>query len=60
MIITNPPFNIALDIIKKAIDDVKVGGSVIMLLRLNFYGSAKRKEFLKKICPITLSFTQKE
>lgn len=45
MIITNPPFNIALEVIKKAIDDVKDGGIVIMLLRLNFFGSKKRKQF---------------
>jgi hypothetical protein len=45
MIITNPPFNIALDIIKKALDDVREGGWVIMLLRLNFLGSKSRKLF---------------
>jgi hypothetical protein len=45
VIITNPPFNIALDIIKKSLDVVPVGGKVIMLLRLNFFGSQSRKEF---------------
>ena len=45
IIITNPPFNIALDIIKKALDDVRDGGWVIMLLRLNFLGSKGRKAF---------------
>lgn len=44
-IITNPPFNIALDIIEKALDDIIIGGEVIMLLRLNFLGAQKRKEF---------------
>lgn len=44
-IITNPPFNISLDIIKKALDDVKDNGFVIMLLRLNYFGGKVRKEF---------------
>ncbi len=44
-IITNPPFNIALNIINKALDDVADGGYVIMLLRLNFFGSKGRKPF---------------
>lgn len=51
VIITNPPFNISLDIIKKAIDDVKDDGYVIMLLRLNYYGSDKRKDFFESIMP---------
>jgi len=51
MIITNPPFNIALDIIKKALDDVKDNGWIIMLLRLNFFGSKQRKEFWDKNMP---------
>lgn len=52
LIITNPPFNIALDIIKKALDDVKPGGLVVMLLRLNFFGSKKRKSFWEQHMPI--------
>ena len=44
-IITNPPFNIAIDIIKKALADVVDGGEVIMLLRLNFLGSQRRRPF---------------
>lgn len=44
-IITNPPFNIALEVIEKALDDVIEGGEVIMLLRLNFLGAQKRKSF---------------
>lgn len=49
VIITNPPFNISLDIIKKALDDVKDNGYVIMLLRLNYFGSKARKPFWKNI-----------
>lgn len=44
-IITNPPFNIAMDIIKKALHDVEDGGEVIMLLRLNFLGAQSRHNF---------------
>lgn len=51
-IITNPPFNIALDIIKKALSDVKDGGYVIMLLRLNFFGSKGRKPFWEDNIPM--------
>lgn len=65
VIITNPPFNIALNTIKKALDDVKENGYVIMLLRLNFFGSKDRNEWLKnnmpKYCFVhakRMSFTQ--
>jgi len=49
--ITNPPFNIALDIIQKAFEVTKDGGYVIMLLRLNFLGSQQRKQFWDKYKP---------
>lgn len=53
LIITNPPFSIALDIIKKALFiDVAKDGYVIMLLRLNFFGSAKRFSFWNSHMPI--------
>jgi len=51
VIITNPPFKIALPIIKKGLNDVKEGGFVIMLLRLNFFGSQKRFKFWRKKMP---------
>lgn len=51
MIITNPPFNIAPKIIEKAMVDVTERGYVIMLLRLNFFGSQERKEFFDKFMP---------
>lgn len=47
IIITNPPFNIAKEIIQKAINDVDDNGYVIMLQRLNFMGSKDRYEFWK-------------
>lgn len=52
MIITNPPFNLALPIIEKALDIVKPGGYVIMLLRLNFFGSKVRYPFFQEHMPI--------
>lgn len=51
IIITNPPFNIALEIIKKALNDVKEDGYVIMLLRLNFFGSDERFPFFQEYVP---------
>lgn len=51
VIITNPPFNISLDIINKALDDVREDGWVIMLLRLNYFGSDKRKPLFEKHMP---------
>ena len=47
MIITNPPFLHAMDFIRKALEDVKEGGYVVMLLRLNFLGSIKRSAWLR-------------
>jgi hypothetical protein len=51
LIITNPPFNLALEIIEKALDDVRPNGHVIMLQRVNFLGSQKRKGFFEKNMP---------
>jgi hypothetical protein len=65
VIITNPPFNLAEPIIRKALQDVKDGGYVIMLLRLNFWGCKAREplfnEYPPKYCyihPRRMSFTQ--
>lgn len=67
VIITNPPFNLAVPIIEKALDDVTDEGYVIMLLRLNFFGSKDRKAFFDKYMPewcfvhhIRISFTDKK
>ena len=54
LIITNPPFNLAMEFIKKAINDITDDGYVIMLLRLNFLGSLKRFNFLKNNMPIEI------
>lgn len=64
LIITNPPFKIARDIIEKALEDVNEGGFVVMLLRLNYFGSQKRfdlwQDHLPKYCFVhhqRMSFT---
>ena len=49
--ITNPPFNLALQIIQHALEHVRPGGLVIMLLRLNFFGSKERRAFFLKQLP---------
>lgn len=59
VIITNPPFLYAQEIIEKALRDVQDGGFVIMLLRLNFFGSQKRKEFWEDNMPI-LTFVHRK
>lgn len=51
MVISNPPFNVALDIIEKALEVVRDDGYVIMLLRLNFFGSQSRFPFWKNNMP---------
>ena len=54
VIISNPPFYLAEEFIRKSLELVNDGGYVVMLLRLNFFGSAKRKilfeEFMPKYC----------
>lgn len=51
LIITNPPFNQALPIIKRALGMVVEDGLVAMLLRLNFFGSKERKPFFDSNMP---------
>lgn len=51
IIITNPPFYLAKEIIEKALNDVNNGGYVVMLLRLNFLGSKGRKQFFEQYPP---------
>ena len=51
IIITNPPFSHAREIIEQALDDVNDNGFVIMLLRLNFFGSKQRESLFQKSMP---------
>jgi hypothetical protein len=51
IIISNPPFYLAEEFIKKSLEIVNNKGYVIMLLRLNFFGSKKRKPIFEKTMP---------
>lgn len=46
--ITNPPFSIAMDVIRKSLE---VADWVVMLLRLNYLGTTDRNEFFKTTMP---------
>ena len=50
VIITNPPFSLAQEFITKSLEEYKPKRT-IMLLRLNFLASQKRKEFWQKYPP---------
>lgn len=52
IIITNPPFSCSLEITQKALKDVREGGLVIMLQRLNWFGSQDRKAFWQSSQPV--------
>ncbi|UNA02039.1 hypothetical protein PVA8_352 [Vibrio phage PVA8] len=45
MIMTNPPFSLSVDFAEKAMSEIRDGGYVVMLQRLNWLGSIKRKPF---------------
>ena len=52
LIITNPPFHLALPIISKALNDVADGGYIAMLARLNFFGSKARYDWFQDFMPL--------
>jgi hypothetical protein len=52
LIITNPPFMYAIEIIEKALNDCVNNGYVVMLLRLNYFGAQKRTPWFKQHMPI--------
>ena len=51
MIITNPPFSLAQQIAEKALREIMPMGYVVLLLRLNFFGSQKRFRFWQEYKP---------
>lgn len=51
LIITNPPFLYAEAIARKALSDVRPGGLVCLLLRLNFFGGKARKPLWDDFMP---------
>lgn len=50
VIITNPPFSLAMPVIRKSLE---LADHVAMLLRLNFFGSSERTAFFKEFMPDT-------
>ena len=51
VIITNPPFYLAEDFVEKSLDEVVKNGFVVMFLRLNYFGSQRRKRFFDRCMP---------
>lgn len=51
LIISNPPFDYAMEFINKGLSLITDGGYLIYFLRLNFFGSKSRNEFFKKRMP---------
>ena len=51
LIISNPPFQLAVQFVEHSLDIVKPNGHVIFLQRLNFLGSQARKPFFQKNMP---------
>lgn len=51
LVISNPPFNLALEFIEKGLGDTEDGGLVIMLLRMSILGSVKRFPFWQEHMP---------
>lgn len=51
LIITNPPYRLALEFVQRAIELRAQGGTVCMLLRLNFLGSQKRAPWMRENMP---------
>lgn len=49
-VITNPPYKLALDCVKKSLDLVDDGHKVAMFLKIQFLESKTRKEFFEQ-CP---------
>lgn len=52
LVITNPPFSIAMEVILHALKHTIDGGYVVMLLRLNFFGSDMRFNFFRDNAPV--------
>ena len=59
VIITNPPFSLAMEFLNKSLAVTTEKGIVIMLLRLGFMASKKRYEFMKENPPTDLYILHK-
>lgn len=51
VVITNPPFSLAMEFLQKSLEIVKDDGKVIFLLRLGFLASRKRFGFMRENPP---------
>lgn len=51
VIISNPPFSLAQQFVTKALQEVKPGGYVIFLARLNFFGADCRRDWWREHMP---------
>lgn len=45
LVLTNPPFELSMEFVRRALDEVSRGGTVAMLLRLAFMASIERQAF---------------
>ena len=50
-ILTNPPYSLALDFVKKGLDVIEDGHKVVMFLKIQFLEGKKRREFFKENPP---------
>jgi hypothetical protein len=51
LVITNPPFALAMDFIQASLPLLATTGTAALLLRLNWLASMKRASFLTRFCP---------
>lgn len=51
LVLTNPPYKLAMEFVQKALVEVIPGGTVAMLMRLNWLASQKRGAFLRANTP---------
>lgn len=51
MVMSNPPFLLAEEFIKKGLADLTGNGILVFLLRINFFGSQKRLQFFQDYMP---------
>lgn len=51
LVITNPPFSLAMEFAKHALQFLRPGGTLALLLRLNWLGSEDRSEWLRANTP---------
>ena len=65
LVVTNPPFSLAMEFVQRALEEVAPGGTVAMLLRLPWLASQKRAPWLREntpsvyVLPTRPSFTGK-